>query len=236
MTIDEKLFIALQERKDWVSGQDLAQELQLSHTAIGKAIQALKSKGLTIETVPKKGYRLTSGDLLVPDWISQQTGLAISHQASSASTQLDARAGMDQGRPVPHLYLADQQTQARGRFGRQFFTSPTGGIYMSLHLQPNQPAQDLPAYTLMVAASLILAIRELTGITCQIKWVNDIYLGRQKIAGILTEAMTAVETGLVTMSSSGLASTLPSLTFQRIWPTRLAPSLGRASPPSADRS
>ena len=31
-----------------------------------------------------------------------------------------------------------------------------------------------------------------------IKWVNDIYLNQQKIAGILTEAITSIETGLVT--------------------------------------
>ena len=36
------------------------------------------------------------------------------------------------------------------------------------------------------------------GIETQIKWVNDIYLNDKKIAGILTEAITSVETGLIT--------------------------------------
>ena len=41
-------------------------------------------------------------------------------------------------------------------------------------------------------------------IEVDIKWVNDIYLKNKKIAGILTEAMTSVETGLVTDVIIGL--------------------------------
>ena len=69
---------------------------------------------------------------------------------------------------------------------------------MTLHLKPNLPYDKLPSYTLLVAGAVYKAIKNLTLIDVDIKWVNDIYLNNHKIGGILTEAMTSIETGLVT--------------------------------------
>ena len=69
---------------------------------------------------------------------------------------------------------------------------------MTLHLKPNLAYDKLPSYTLLVAGAVYKAIKNLTLIDVDIKWVNDIYLNNHKIGGILTEAMTSVETGLVT--------------------------------------
>lgn len=209
----EIIFEALSATKDFVRGQDLADQLSISRTAVWKAIQTLESQGLIIDSVKKRGYRLVSGDLILPDRISQETGLAVSYNPSSQSTMLDARSGIDQGLSAPRLYLAPSQTAAKGRFGRSFFASPQGGIYMSLHLQPQLTYPDLPAYTLMVAASIVKAIANLTGIQCQIKWVNDIYLGQKKIAGVLTEAITSIETGLVTDIIIGIGLNVHISTF-----------------------
>ena len=51
---------------------------------------------------------------------------------------------------------------------------------------------------MMVAASIVKAIQRLTGIDTDIKWVNDIYLNNKKIAGILTEAISSIESGCIT--------------------------------------
>lgn len=194
----EILFEKLYQQDDFVRGQELADQLGISRTAIWKGVQALEQQGLIIQSIKKKGYKLLTGDLIVPEQLAQELAIPVSYNPASSSTQLDAKAGLETGLTAPRLYLAPNQTGAKGRFGRSFFACPQGGIYMSLHLQPNLPHPDLPAYTLMVAASLVKAIANLTGIQCQIKWVNDIYLGQKKIAGILTEAITAIETGLVT--------------------------------------
>ena len=79
-----------------------------------------------------------------------------------------------------------------------------GGSICPLHVQPNLPYEKLPSYTLLVAAAVYKAIKNLTMIEVDIKWVNDIYFKNKKIAGILTEAMTSVETGLVTDVIIGL--------------------------------
>lgn len=194
----EKIYQILWETHDFVSGQDLADQLDVSRTAIWKSMKTLESKGLVIESNKNQGYRLLEGDLLLAEDINQTTGLKVYFNETSASTQEDAKEGIKKGQPSPALYLAPNQRSARGRFSRPFFSPESGGIYMSLHLQPNLPYDQAPAYTLMVASSIVKAISRLAGIDCQIKWVNDIYLGQKKLAGILTEAISSIETGLIT--------------------------------------
>ena len=105
---------------------------------------------------------------------------------------------MEAGAKGDTLYLSTSQTMGRGRFQRPYYSPDRGGIYMSLHLKPNLSYLDLPAYTLLTAAAIYKAVKNLSLIDLDIKWVNDLYLNQKKIAGILTEAITSIETGLVT--------------------------------------
>ncbi|MBJ8325939.1 bifunctional biotin--[acetyl-CoA-carboxylase] ligase/biotin operon repressor BirA [Streptococcus pacificus] len=197
MKTHEKIFCHLYESEDFVTGEELGALCQLSRTAIWKSIQKLEQFDIQIQSQKKRGYRLLSGDLLIPEMIEQQTGIPVSLNNNSLSTQLDAKIAIQEGKNAPRLYLATNQKEAKGRFGRQFHAFP-GGIYMSLHIQPHVATDKPPAYTMMIASAIVKAISRLTGIETQIKWVNDIYLGQKKIAGILTEAISSVETGLIT--------------------------------------
>lgn len=193
----EKIYDYLQNKDDYISGETLAKEFELSRTAIWKAIKTLEEKGVKIDSVKKRGYKIISGDLLLPEVIAKELKIPVTINEKSESTQLDAKNNMEFDKQS-HLYLAPSQEKATGRFGRQFFASKQGGIYMSLHLKPNVPFEEIRPYTLMVASSVVKAISRLTGIETDIKWVNDIYYNGKKIAGILTEAISSVETGLIT--------------------------------------
>lgn len=193
----EKIYNYLQNKDDYISGETLAKEFELSRTAIWKAIKTLEEKGVKIDSVKKRGYKIISGDLLLPEVIAKELKIPVTINEKSESTQLDAKNNMEFDKQS-HLYLAPSQEKAKGRFGRQFFASKQGGIYMSLHLKPNVPFEEIKPYTLMVASSIVKAISRLTGIETDIKWVNDIYYNGKKIAGILTEAISSVETGLIT--------------------------------------
>lgn len=193
----EKIYDYLQNKDDYISGETLAKEFELSRTAIWKAIKTLEEKGVKIDSVKKRGYKIISGDLLLPEVIAKELQIPVTINEKSESTQLDAKNNMEFDKQS-HLYLAPSQEKAKGRFGRQFFASKQGGIYMSLHLKPNVPFEEIKPYTLMVASSIVKAISRLTGIETDIKWVNDIYYNGKKIAGILTEAISSVETGLIT--------------------------------------
>lgn len=194
----QKIYLLLKEKDDYVSGEDLAQELGISRTSIWKAIRQLEAHGLTIEAARNRGYKLAEGDLLLPDLISQELQLPVHLNADSDSTQLDAKQGIEAGHTSPALYLAPYQNKAKGRFGRPFYASKSGGIYMSLRLSPNVPFLEFKPYTILAAAAVVKAIQSLCDLDVQIKWVNDIYLGQKKVAGILTEAISSMENQRVT--------------------------------------
>ena len=194
----ERVYEILAKSPDFVTGENLAKELGISRTAIWKAIQTLQNQGIVITSVRKKGYRLEKGDILLPQDISDQLNFPVYLNPDSTSTQLDAKHGMERQDPVPALYLAPNQGSAKGRFERHFYTTPHGGIYMSIHLKPNCHYTELPPYTMMVAAAIVKAIQRLTGVDTDIKWVNDIYLNNKKMAGVLTEAISSIESGRIT--------------------------------------
>ncbi|HEM6081922.1 TPA: bifunctional biotin--[acetyl-CoA-carboxylase] ligase/biotin operon repressor BirA [Streptococcus suis] len=194
----QKIYLLLKEKDDYISGEDLAQELGISRTSIWKAIRQLEAHGLTIEAARNRGYKLAEGDLLLPDLISQELQLPVHLNTDSDSTQLDAKQGIEAGHTSPALYLAPHQNKAKGRFGRPFYASKSGGIYMSLRLSPNVPFLEFKPYTILAAAAVVRAIQSLCDLDVQIKWVNDIYLGQKKVAGILTEAISSMENQRVT--------------------------------------
>ncbi len=200
----QKVYQILAKASDYISGEQLAEQLNLSRTSIWKATQQLEKQGLVIDSIPNRGYRLLKGDLLDPSWLSKHLPFDIHYQTDSQSTQQDARQGIEAGHQGNCLYLAPHQSGAKGRFGRSFFAPKQGGIYMSLHLKPMVPFDQMPPYTVLVAAAVIQAIDHLTDKKPQIKWVNDIYLGQKKIGGILTEAVTSIESGLITDVIVGL--------------------------------
>ena len=204
MKSHQLVYQILARENDYVSGEKIGEELNLSRTSIWKAIQRLQQEGLEIDSIKNRGYKLIQGDLILPDLIQGNTNLTILYKPETKSTQTDAKEGIEAGNQGNTLYLSTCQTAGRGRFQRPYYSPSQGGIYMSLHIQPNLPYEKLPSYTLLVAAAVYKAIKNLTMIEIDIKWVNDIYFKNKKIAGILTEAMTSVETGLVTDVIIGL--------------------------------
>ena len=204
MKSHQLVYQILARENDYVSGEKIGEELNLSRTSIWKAIQRLQQEGLEIDSIKNRGYKLIQGDLILPDLIQEKTNLTIRYKPETKSTQTDAKEGIEAGNKGNTLYLSTCQTAGRGRFQRPYYSPSQGGIYMSLHIQPNLHYEKLPSYTLLVAAAVYKAIKNLTMIEVDIKWVNDIYFKNKKIAGILTEAMTSVETGLVTDVIIGL--------------------------------
>lgn len=198
MKSHQLVYQILARENDYVSGEKIGEELNLSRTSIWKAIQRLQQEGLEIDSIKNRGYKLIQGDLILPDLIQEKANLIVHYKPETKSTQTDAKEGIEAGNKGNTLYLSTCQTAGRGRFQRPYYSPSQGGIYMSLHIQPNLHYEKLPSYTLLVAAAVYKAIKNLTMIEVDIKWVNDIYFKNKKIAGILTEAMTSVETGLVT--------------------------------------
>ncbi|MBR5817672.1 MAG: biotin--[Clostridia bacterium] len=96
-----------------------------------------------------------------------------------------AKANPTQKSPV--IFIADGQTAGRGRRGRSFVSESGAGIYISILTYPAENNLDVAGATAKAAVSLSRAIESLCDADIKIKWVNDLYLGGKKLAGILCE-------------------------------------------------
>lgn len=103
------------------------------------------------------------------------------------STNRRARLESMNGAPHGSLFIAEEQTAARGRLGRQWSAPPETGLWMSLLLRPDGEPGDIAQITLIAGVAVCAAIRNLTGLPVGIKWPNDIVINGKKLCGILTE-------------------------------------------------
>jgi BirA family biotin operon repressor/biotin-[acetyl-CoA-carboxylase] ligase len=90
------------------------------------------------------------------------------------------------------VVLADSQTAGRGRRGHSWFSPPGSGLYVSVVLAPARARVDATRATKLLTLGAGLAVAEgiqtATGLKADLKWPNDLYVGRRKLAGILAEA------------------------------------------------
>ncbi len=97
-----------------------------------------------------------------------------------------ARLGASEG----SLIVADRQTAGRGRLGRTWESEPATGLYFSLVLRPRRPALQMLALTLAAGVGVARGIGDHCGLTCDIRWPNDVMLHGRKVAGVLLEGET----------------------------------------------
>ncbi len=96
---------------------------------------------------------------------------------------------LDGGVENTQLFIADVQSAGRGRLGRSFVSPRGAGLYMSLRVRINKPLRDTMYVTPFAAVCAARAIERLCSAEVKIKWVNDLYIGDRKLAGILTESV-----------------------------------------------
>lgn len=93
------------------------------------------------------------------------------------------------------VVLADEQTAGRGRHGHVWVSPAGSGLYVTVLLMPGaarvNPARATMLVTLTAGVALAEGIEATTGLRADVKWPNDLLVGRRKLAGILTEGVGA---------------------------------------------
>ncbi|MGW9230842.1 biotin--[acetyl-CoA-carboxylase] ligase [Pseudorhizobium sp. NPDC055634] len=117
---------------------------------------------------------------------------AFRHEALGdvGSTNTECLARARAGDPGRLWLTATRQTSGRGRRGRAW-TSEAGNLYASLLLIDAAPMDRLGSLPLAVALAVHGAIRRVLppgSEPVEVKWPNDILIGRRKTCGILIEA------------------------------------------------
>lgn len=88
-----------------------------------------------------------------------------------------------------YIILAAGQTAGRGRKGRDFYSPKNQGIYVTFTHYTEKNIEEVIHVTTALSVIVRRAILETYGISCKIKWVNDLYYKDKKVCGILCECI-----------------------------------------------
>jgi BirA family transcriptional regulator, biotin operon repressor / biotin---[acetyl-CoA-carboxylase] ligase len=127
-------------------------------------------------------------DGVAAESLAARFGVPVIVALESIGSTLDvAHSLAADGAPDGTLVLAETQTAGRGRAGKRWTSVPGAGIWLTLVERALDPATiSLLALRLGIAAAE--ALQPFVDVPIGIKWPNDLYLGRRKLAGILAEA------------------------------------------------
>ena len=90
--------------------------------------------------------------------------------------------------PEGAVAVADEQTEGRGRLGRQWLAPAGTSLLVSVLLRPDVEPARLPELSLVAGRACAEAIAEVAGLETEVKFPNDVLVGGRKVAGILAEA------------------------------------------------
>jgi BirA family biotin operon repressor/biotin-[acetyl-CoA-carboxylase] ligase len=91
--------------------------------------------------------------------------------------------------------------------GREFCSGAGVGAYFSIILPPPKDANPWAmagCVTAFSAVAVCRAVSEICGLECDIKWVNDLFVGKRKICGILSEGGGDMESGSMSYMVVGI--------------------------------
>ncbi|MGN0437868.1 MAG: biotin--[acetyl-CoA-carboxylase] ligase [Lachnospiraceae bacterium] len=194
----DKILALLKSSSDYISGQNICNQLGVSRTAVWKNINALKQEGYEIDSVNNKGYRLLSepdiiNEMRIREYMNTKwMGKDIIYFPVTDSTNTQAKRLGEEGAEHGTLVVTQCQTAGRGRRGRSW-ESPEGNVYFTFILRPEVEVSRASMLTLVSALALAKAIERVTKLDTRIKWPNDVVANGKKLCGILTESSTDLE-------------------------------------------
>ncbi|MDP2486932.1 bifunctional biotin--[acetyl-CoA-carboxylase] ligase/biotin operon repressor BirA [Pseudoalteromonas marina] len=184
----------------FVSGQALGEQLGISRAAVSKHINSLQVMGLDIFKVTGKGYSLNNHagllnqtkiqqhfNQLTSQLKSQPVNVEVHPIIDSTNSELMRRIQAKTALESGTVIVAEMQQSGRGRRGR-VWQSPFGAnLYYSYFWRLDDGLQAAMGVSIAVGLAVYDTIKALYDIELELKWPNDIYLNKQKLAGVLVE-------------------------------------------------
>lgn len=211
--IKDNIISILESNKGlFISGEKLANDLNVSRTAIWKAVKSLRNEGYNIYSVSNKGYSLSKETDMLSSKIIKNNMPKYSDKfnfkiyKTVESTNIIARDMAINGAESGTVVLAEEQTNGYGRNGKSFFSPYGTGIYMSiiLNLKKEKKLFNSSFITTAAAMAVSKSIEEVSNENTQIKWVNDVFINEKKVCGILTEGAFSFEDGRLDYAVIGI--------------------------------
>jgi len=188
LTSKARLLALLRDKQgQYISGGLLAKEIGISRVAVWKTVQSLTQAGYSIET-GDSGYLLdprNEKDFLYPWEFGEKENLFF-HYMNTDSTMDRAREQALRGAAGGSVFTAEKQSAGRGRNGRTWI-SRQGGLFFTILERPRLAIADYSLLSLITQIAVVRTVSSACGKKACLRWPNDIYINRQKVAGVTTE-------------------------------------------------
>ncbi|MGB0895234.1 MAG: bifunctional biotin--[acetyl-CoA-carboxylase] ligase/biotin operon repressor BirA [Parashewanella sp.] len=182
-----QILTLLNEQTSFVSGEALAQQLNVSRMTISNHIDALEQAGVGIYSVKGKGYKLETPITLIDgDKLVEQVDARCFYFDEIDSTNSFMLKHADDLRSGD-ICIAEYQSSGRGRRGRNWVSPYASHLYCSLLWRFQKGMAQAMGLSLVVGCSLAKVLQDQGVKNVSVKWPNDVYLDGKKLAGILVE-------------------------------------------------
>jgi len=191
----------------------MAADMGCSRVTVWKSISELKSLGISIFSVKKKGYRLPKkisffnieniqrelGEL------NQFVNLELLNVIDSTNKYLNTSANI---KPHASVVIANIQTKGKGRRGRSWQASVGESLSMSILWKFDKGASGLSGLSLVVGVAIQRLMKKIGINNSFLKWPNDLLILEDdtyfKLAGVLIELQGDLESRCSAVIGVGL--------------------------------
>lgn len=129
-------------------------------------------------------------------------GKNIVYKSITDSTNNLAKQNLDL--PSGTVFVADIQTNGRGRSGKSWISDNKDGLWMSILLKPDISPERLSCLTLVAGFAVLKALQYFVDAEVYIKWPNDIVIENKKVCGILCELINQDNIGTNVVCGIGI--------------------------------
>ena len=185
----------------WISGQAIADELEISRNAVSKHVKLMRDNGVKILASTNRGYRfMDAEDKIYPYEIilknkRQVIGGKIHLYNKRDSTNSETiRLALKDEIKEGAVIISENQSRGKGIDETEWSTIKGKGLYFSIFLNPRSTFDKVSLIGVIAAYSFIEAMKKATGLEdFQLTWPNSITYQGKKFTGILTESFTDLE-------------------------------------------
>jgi len=195
------------------SGEKMAADMGCSRVTVWKSISELKSLGINIFSVKKKGYRLPKKiSFFNIENIQRELGelnqfinLELLNVTDSTNKYLNSSANV---KPHASVVIANIQTKGKGRRGRSWQASVGESLAMSILWKFDKGASGLSGLSLVVGVAIQRLMKKIGINNSFLKWPNDLLILEGdtyfKLAGVLIELQGDLESRCSAVIGVGL--------------------------------
>lgn len=174
---------------EYHDGNSMGEKLRMTRSAIWKVIKKLEQYQVNIDSIKGKGYALLEPLALlemnkIKKMLNEKVELEIFESIGSTSDYLKSCKNVKGIK----ICLSEQQTEARGRLNREWYSPFGKNLYMSCLFSFQKDMSELSGLSLVTALAIVNTLKsyDIPTDLC-VKWPNDILYANKKISGTLIE-------------------------------------------------